>query len=442
MVQGLTQANPFSRLHRVFRGWWLVGIGSFTLVLSAVPIFHGMTVWAVALESHFGWSRTQLGFALTFGRIEGGIMGPVEGYLSDRVGARRMVLVGMLIVAAGFLLFSQIGNLWMFYLAFVVISLGQGLGGWVPIMTLLNHWFVRQRGTAMGMAMTGTSLGALVLVPALAWAVDPDQDRLGWRLTAGILAGILLAAALVVPRLIRNRPQEVGLRPDGDPPEPPELPEETREPAPAPPAAAGETELTVRQALKTQAFWFIAFGHGFGSMVLLAIMSHLGLMMKDMGYGVQTTAWIVTVYTAVSMVFQLAGGYIGDRIPKNLALFIFTSIQGAAVLLIAFSNQILMLYAFAVLFGIGFGGRTPLTTAIRGEYFGRASFGKLLGISSVPMNVLLLISSPMAGYMRDELGDYDLAFLTLAILTFVGAVLFLLARRPRVPVAVLEPQAA
>ena len=90
-------------------------------------------------------------------------------------------------------------------------------------------------------------------------------------------------------------------------------------------------------------------------------------------------------------------------------------------------------YAFAVLFGIGFGGRTPLTTAIRGDYFGRASFGKILGISTVPMNVLLLIAAPMAGFMRDELGDYDMAFLVLAGLNMAGAVLFLIARRPKLP---------
>ena len=88
-------------------------------------------------------------------------------------------------------------------------------------------------------------------------------------------------------------------------------------------------------------------------------------------------------------------------------------------------------YIFAVLFGIGFGGRTPLTTAIRGEYFGRASFGKILGISTVPMNFLLLIAAPLAGFMRDELGDYDMAFLLLAGLNTLGAVLFLIARRPK-----------
>ena len=176
-----------------------------------------------------------------------------------------------------------------------------------------------------------------------------------------------------------------------------------------------EQELTTRQALRTSAFWYITFGHGFGSMVILAVFSHLGLLMVgDLGYSLQTAAWIVTVYTAVAMLFQLVGGYAGDHIPKNIALFIFTSVQGLAVLMLAFSSSLLQFYLFAVLFGIGFGGRNPLTTSIRGEYFGRASFAKILGISQVPMNVLLLIAGPMAGYMRDVRGTYDEAFLTLA----------------------------
>jgi MFS family permease len=90
-----------------------------------------------------------------------------------------------------------------------------------------------------------------------------------------------------------------------------------------------------------------------------------------------------------------------------------------------------MVYLFAVLFGIGFGGRNPLTVAIRGEYFGRASFGKILGLSTVPMNVLLLISSPLAGYLRDVQGDYTDAFLILALLNVVGGVLFLFSKRPK-----------
>ena len=121
----------------------------------------------------------------------------------------------------------------------------------------------------------------------------------------------------------------------------------------------------------------------------------------------------------------------GDRMPKNIALFIFTGLQGVGVIFLVLGSNIFYFYAFALLFGIGFGGRTPLTTAIRGDYFGRASFGKILGISTVPMNLLLLISGPLVGFMRDEIGDYNNAFLLMAGLNLLGAVLFLIARRPK-----------
>ncbi len=424
------------RVRGVFYGWWLVALSGFTMTIATVPLYHAMAVWSVALESQFGWSRGQLGLALTFTRIEGGLMGPVEGYLTDRLGARRMILAGLLILGVGFLLFAGVQNLWMFYLAFIVMALGQGLGSWLPLMTTINNWFSRRRAMAMGWANVGSRIGALLLVPAIAWAIDPEQQRLGWQWTALLLGVFTLLIAFPLTRLIRNRPQDYGQLPDGATPA-------AVGALPAAGATAGNArrrmsnpesgDLTAAQALRTPAFWLISFGHGFTSMVILAIMTHLGLLLKDAGFDVQTTGWIVTVYTATAMVFQLVGGYIGDRWPKNLALFVFSSIQAAAIVMLTLAASLLSFYLFALLFGIGFGGRNPLTTAIRGEYFGRASFGRILGLSTVPMNVLLLIGSPLAGYMRDVQGTYDMAFLLLAGLNFLGGVLFLLARRPQLP---------
>lgn len=418
------------------------------MTIATVPLYHAMAVWSVALESHFGWSRGQLGLALTFTRIEGGLMGPIEGYMTDRLGARRMVFMGLLILGAGFLIFAGVRNLWMFYLAFIVMALGQGLGSWLPLMTTINNWFTRRRATAMGWANVGSRIGALLLVPAIAWAIDPEQTRLGWQMTALILGVFTLVIAFPLTRLIRNRPQDYGQLPDGDTPAPAPAPatqesssaggpgpaarSATATTAPRRPPAQDDGDMTAGQALRTPAFWLISFGHGFTSMVILAIMTHLGLLLKDKGFDVQTTGWIVVVYTATAMVFQLVGGYVGDRWPKNIALFIFTTIQAAAVVVLTVSSSLVMFYTYAVLFGIGFGGRNPLTTAIRGEYFGRTSFGRILGLSTVPMNVLLLIGSPMAGYMRDIQDSYDMAFLILAGFNFLGGVLFLFARKPRV----------
>ena len=432
------------RARGVFYGWWLVILSGFTMTIATVPLYHAMAVWSVALESHFGWSRGQLGLALTFTRIEGGLMGPVEGYLTDRLGARRMIFVGLMILGVGFLIFAGVQSLWMFYVAFLVMALGQGLGSWLPLMTTINNWFSRRRATAMGWSNVGGRLGALLLVPAIAWAIDPEHARLGWQMTALILGIFTLIVAFPLTRMIRNRPQDYGQLPDGDPVQHVASPVETdgaleasSRTAQARSATAGrrasqeDRDLTAAQALRTPAFWLISFGHGFTSMVILAIMTHLGLLLKDKGFDVQTTGWIVVVYTATAMVFQLVGGYVGDRWPKNIALFIFTTIQAAAVVVLTLASSLLMFYLYAVLFGIGFGGRNPLTTAIRGEYFGRTSFGRILGLSTVPMNVLLLIGSPMAGYMRDIQESYDMAFLILAGFNFLGGVLFLFARKPR-----------
>ena len=415
----------------IFYGWWLVAISGFIMVIATVPLFHAMSLWAVALEHQFGWSRTQLGLALTLTRIEGGIMGPVEGYLTDKVGTRRMVFVGLLIVGAGFLLFGRVNSLWMFYLAYIVMTMGQGLGSWVPMMTLLNHWFTRRRAMAISWANVGSRMGALLLVPAIAWAIEPGQGPLGWSATASLLGIFTILIAFPVSRVIRNRPQDYNLGPDGDPP--------VSEAAPTPAGPVSKdtsspsTDFTAYQALRTPAFWLIAVGHGFTSMVILAIMAHLGLLLQDKGFPLQTTGWIVAVYTAVAMVFQLVGGYLGDRMPKRIALFIFTSIQAGAVVILTVASNLATFYLFAVLFGMGFGGRNPLTVAVRGEYFGRSSFGKILGLSTVPMNVLLLVASPFAGYLRDVQGTYSNAFLILAGLNFLGGALFLMAKKPVLP---------
>ena len=235
-----------------------------------------------------------------------------------------------------------------------------------------------------------------------------------------------------VSRLIRNRPEDYNLRPDGDPPDLNPAADGT----PGQPST-GEVDFTVAQAIRTQAFWCISLGHSLTAMVIVSLMTHLAPLLTDEGFSLQTAGWIVTVYTAVSMVFQLVGGYVGGRIPKNVGMFVFSSIQAGGVLVIVASpSNIGMVYVFAVLFGIGFGGTSPLATSIRGDYFGRASFGKILGLSSVPMNILLLGASPFAGLMYDINGNYTVAFETLAALNFLGAVLLLMARKPTLPTTV------
>ena len=431
------------RPRNLYYGWYIVFATGFVMTIATVPLFHAMTLWAVALENSFGWPRGQLSLALTLTRIEGGLMGPIEGYLTDKLGARKMVFIGFIILGLGFLIFWQIdagfwpvAPLYMFYVAYMVMAAGQGMGSWVPMMTTINNWFSRRMASAMGWANFMSRGGALLVIPLIDLGINGSVGVpftghtlsiggvLGWESVALVLAIIILIAAFPLSYVIRNRPEDMGLQAEGT-----ETASLARGGRRAPPAPQG---LTAQQAVRTSAFWLIALGHGMTSMIILAIFTHLGLLLKDAGFE-EYAGTVVILYTLVSMFSQPLGGYIGDRFPKRYGLFVFTTIQAGAVLLLTFSTELWMFYTFSVVFGFGFGGRNPLTTSIRGEYFGRGNFGKILGISTIPMNGLLLISSPFAGYMYDWRGSYTIAFLVLAAFNFIGGVCFLFARRPQLP---------
>ena len=408
----------------IFYGWWLVGIGAMVMILSIVPFFSTMTAWFVVLEWHFGWSRTQLALAFSLSRVEGGILGPLEGLLIDRLGPRRMVMIGLTILGGGFLIFSQVQELWHFYAAFLTISLGTGLGTWLPMMTVLNGWFVRRRAMAMSLVLVGYRLGVVAFVPLLVWAIDADQ--IGWRATAAGIAVLAMVIALPISLLVRNRPEDYGQHPDGDE-EAPALMAADRIEGSQP--SRQEIEFTWREAMRTRAFWLMSFGHGCCSAVIVTIMVHLGPMLTDRGFSLQTIGWVVSGYTAIGIASTLVGGHIGDRVPMRHAIFGFAILQSAAVFVLILAHSIPMVVLFAVLMGAG-EGRGSLTTAIRGVYFGRRSFASIMGMSMVPMNILLFAAPLFSGYMFDTTGSYAIPFTTVAVVSFMGASLFLLLGEP------------
>ena len=411
---------------RIFYGWPLVGVAAFVMVIGTVPLFQGMTVWFVVLENHFGWTTTQLSIAFSLSRVEGSIMGPISGYLIDKLGSRRMVFIGLAIAGGGFIIMSRMTNIWHFYAAFIVMSMGVGLGTWMPMMTVLNNWFVRHRSTAMALAMEGFLVGGMVLVPLLAFAIDPDAPgRPGWRNTSLAIGIFLAAAALPISRLIRNSPEPHGQHPDGD-----AAAARARQSA-APGAASDEPDYTWQEAIRTKNFWLITMGHACSSIVIVTITVHLGPMLDDRGFSLQTVGWVVGAYTGVAAVFTLVGGYAGDRLPIRLALFGFSAVQSAAVLALILADTPPIAYLFAALMGIGFGGRNPLTTAIRGVYFGRKAFASITGMSMIPMNILLLAAPLFAGIMFQATQSYTIPMAVVGIVSLAGSALFLFLGAPQ-----------
>ena len=414
----------------LFYGWTLVGVAAFVMVVGTVPLFQGMTAWFVVLESHFGWSRTQLSIAFSLSRVEGSIMGPISGYLIDKLGSRRMVFIGLVVAGGGFVIMSQMQNIWHFYAAFIVMSMGVGLGTWMPMMTVLNNWFVRNRSTAMALAMEGFLVGGMILVPLLAFAIDPDvPGRPGWRVTSLAIGIFLAAVALPVSRLVRNAPEPYGLFPDGEPTARP------RRTSTSTPQASEETDFTWQEAVRTKAFWLITMGHACSSIVIVTLTVHLGPMLVDRGFSLQTVGWVVGAYTGVAAIFTLVGGYVGDRLPIRLALFGFSAAQSGAVVMLMVADTTPMVFLFAVVMGFGFGGRNPLTTAIRGVYFGRKAFASITGMSMIPMNVMLLAAPLFAGIMFDATQSYLIPMATIAIISFAGSTLFLFLGSPEAAAA-------
>ena len=422
--------NPMRHVRGTFYGWWLVGVATTVMIMASVPLFYGLTAWFPVLETRFQWSRAQLSLAFSLSRVEGSVTGPLGGYLTDKLGPRRMVLTGLLCLGGGFVLLGQIQNLWQFYIAFIIVSTGAGLGTWLPVMTVLNNWFFRKRARAMSRAMAGSAAGGILLVPLLAWSIDPEHFGLDrWRVVATGLGAAIMLFALPISLMIRNRPEDYGQHPDGI--------EGTQTSATLKETGTSQSTsdgpgLTWQEALRTRTFWLMTIGHACSSSVIVTISVHLGSMLNlDRGLPLQTVGLVVSTYLGVGALFNLVGGYIGDRLPIRMAIFGFSVLQSVAVGVLLLADSTPLAFLFAVLLGVSFGGRSPLTTAIRGIYFGRRAFASITGMSMVPMNGFMIALPLFAGYMFDTTGSYDIPFMVLIVLNLVGSFLFLMLGEPK-----------
>ena len=209
------------RRRGVFYGWWLVALAGVVMVAATVPwSLRTMPIWALAMayESYRAVVGRELTWALYILIIGGLLLGPVVGYLADRViGIRKIVVAGLIILSGAFLFFSQTQNLWMYYAASGLMAVGVTMCGWIPLMTALSRWFVRRRATALGVGHMFGPLGTISLAPLIALSADPSlyQVVLGWRLTAVVLGGSIMVVAVLAFTLLRNRPEDMGLLPDG-----------------------------------------------------------------------------------------------------------------------------------------------------------------------------------------------------------------------------------
>ena len=419
-----------------FYGWAIVGAGFGSMAMSGALMFHAFGAYVVLLQEDFGWSRTTLAIAFALQRVESGLLGPIDGWLVDRFGPRKMMLAGVVIFGLGFMLLSVTNGLPMFYLAFLVLAVGAALGSFLPASVAVVNWFMRRRATALAIMMLGLAAGGLVQP-----LVAGGMETLGWRTMAFLSGVIVIVAGLPLAALLRHHPEEHGWTMDGDPPPAAEDGDglEARGGADGDGAAprqapVREYSFTARQALRTKAFWLIGVGHGLSLVVIGAVNVHfIAHVHESLGYTVTAAATMITVMTVAQVAGQLGGGFLGDRYDKRALIVAAMVLNAAALGLLAFASSLWMVVVFAIVNGIGFGARIPLTTALRADYFGGEHYGTITGFSSMVVTVGIITGPLVAGASYDLSGSYTIGFAGLALLASLGAFVFVFTRKPLPP---------
>lgn len=385
---------------RLFYGWRIVAVTFLTLFVSVGFGFYSFGPFFKALAQEFGGSRMGVGVGLSIFFLTNGLVAPYLGRAVARGNIRRLMTVGILLLTAGFALVSQVQSLLQFYFVLgTMMALGSACIGGLVASALVANWFVRKRGMALGIATMGISLSGVVMAPAATALIE----ALGWRQTFLIYA--LVAFCLVLPAirwLVVDDPETIGLHPDGDP--------EPAAPEPAMPA------MTWKVALSDRKFWIIAAVIGLNMCANGAILTHIIPHATDLGFSPTRSSLILSVVAGCGVLGKILFGWISDHFDKRFAVWLSAGLQGLAVAGLLFADEFAVLIACGSVFGLGMGGLVPLWGTLIGASFGRRLFGRVMGLMSPVMLPLQTIGVPLAGWIYDRQGNYDLAFQL-----FVGA---------------------
>ncbi len=289
----------------------------------------------------------------------------------------------------------------------------------MPFIAAINNWFRRNRAKAMAFGMLGISLGGFI-APLIGLSID----TFGWRWVAGGFGILIALLAIPVGLLIRNRPEDYGLLPDGDKIEDID-PEEIEQ--------YEEASSSVGNALKTRGFWLVATCHGLSAMAPVTLSIHLVPALNDAGWSLAAAGWALFVMSIATGVFQIIGGMLGDRVRKEPAIFVAIAIQATGVFILALgvtSQATATILLGVALYGGGLGSRVPLITAIRGEYFGRNNFGTIMGISQIPMNIIMFGAPWATGWLFEVFKSYTVPFMALSAFNFFGGIIMLFSKHP------------
>jgi MFS family permease len=409
-----------SRRPGVYYGWYIVGACSVVLGVEAgaaatFPVFFK------PLIDEFGWSRTALSGTVSIGLIVGGLTTPFWGSWTDRSGVRVVVLTAALFSGLSLFLRGQIATLLQLYAVVTLGALFFAGVGLIPLSTAISHWFRGKRGLAMGLTVVGGGVGESIAPPLTSWLVE----LFGWRQAYALLAAAFFLTLLPIAGLIlRRRPQDLGLLPDGEaaPAGSGEDPGDGRQGALAQaPEGARAAELDLRQAVRTLPFWLIATAFFLPMMSGIGLFTHLVAIFTDMGTSARTAA-----------VALGAIGLAADRfsVRKVFATCYVIEAIGVSLLLATPWLGTQALFAYVVVYGLTVGGGLVLAPLIVGECFGILAMGSIFGVLAIAAVVGGAIGPVLAGLVFDSMGTYYPVFVIFTLGEATAALAISRARPP------------
>jgi MFS family permease len=400
---------------RVFYGWWIVAASFVTALYTGGAIFYGFTAFFDPIIKDMGWSYTQVSLAASLRGMEMGIFAPFVGILVDRLGPRKLVFAGGIILAAGLALLSITTCLPMFYGAFTLLAIGMSACTGTVIMTAIANWFRRKIGLATGLAICGYGFSGL-LVPVITRLIAVYE----WREAAIVLAIGMVIIVLPLSFVLRHKPEHYGYLPDG----------QTGTAAGAENQAImrpAEIDVGAREAIRGGTFWRLGFSYMYQVMVISATVTHVMPYLGSVGISRSISSLVAMGIPLASVIGRLGLGWLGDKYDRRFVSSAGFALVGLGTLLFGHASAVSMwlLSPFLALVGIGYGGGNALRPSLIREYFGRTNFGTVFGLLMGIGAAGSILGSTLPGWVYDNWGGYQGIWYLLAGLSVVAVALVL-----------------
>ncbi len=409
-----------------YYGWLVLAISSLaTFAASGLTqvVLGGIQVY---ITDESGWDAGSLAFAATLGTWCSGLLAPLIGRVADRFGPRWLMPLGLVVAGASYFVLSGVDSVWQFYGGYVV---GRAVSnpvliGLVPRTAAVN-FFRRRRNMALALVSVFRPAAGAINIQIISVIAIHQGYRAAYRYM-GFLSLILV---LPVMLFMRRRPEDIGLLPDGASPER----AQGASGGTRPQAAAPEFSWTAKEAIRTRAFWLLVGIACLGTLASSATgFSLVPYLVEDAGLSIAAAAGVLSLGTFLAIA-NLFWGYLADRITPRLCLIIMMVGAGGMMALLISVNSLGTALAFAVVWGVFSGGLGSLENMVLAQYFGRGSYGAILGLFSPMQSIALGVGPVLASTVRALAGDYDILYVAMMAVYAVSALLMYLAQPPRQP---------